>query len=67
MIELKMCPFCGGDARLYVSDGVRVICTDCKASSVLLNDTLDMTGKPYGRSVERVIEAWNRRATDDKR
>lgn len=66
MIELKPCPFCGGEACLYVSDGIRVICKDCEASSVILCDAFDMAGKPYGKSTERVIEAWNRRVTDDK-
>ena len=64
MVELKPCPFCGGEARLYVNDGIRVLCTDCKASSVILCDTFDMAGRPYGRSTERVIEAWNRREND---
>ena len=58
MIELKPCPFCGGEARLFVNDGVRVLCTKCRASSEILVDS-----EYYKTSaVEKVIEAWNRRA-----
>lgn len=58
MIELKSCPFCGGEARLFVDDGVRVLCTKCRASSKnLVDDECYET-----RAVEKVIEAWNRRA-----
>ncbi|MBO5831584.1 MAG: Lar family restriction alleviation protein [Alistipes sp.] len=60
MIELKPCPFCGGEARITadpeaVRDSQRrlwaftVVCDRCCASSGL-------TFKP-----ERAIEAWNRR------
>lgn len=58
MINLKYCPFCGGEARLFVSDGVRVLCTKCRASSKILADS-----ECYKTSaVGKVIEAWNRRA-----
>lgn len=58
MPELKPCPFCGGEARLFVNDGVRVLCTKCRASSKILVDS-----ECYKTSaVEKVIEAWNRRA-----
>ena len=61
MIELKSCPFCGGEARLFVNDGVRVLCTKCRASSEILADS-----ECYKTSaVEKVIEAWNRRTTND--
>ena len=57
MIELKSCPFCGGEARLFVNDGVRVLCTKCRASSKILVDS-----ECYKTSaVEKAIEAWNRR------
>lgn len=53
MIELKSCPFCGGEARLFVNDGVRVLCNKCRASSEILADS-----ECYKTSaVEKVIEA----------
>ena len=62
MIELKSCPFCGGEARLFVDDGVRVLCTKCRASSKILVDS-----ECYKtRAVEKVIEAWNRRVNNDE-
>ena len=61
MIELKPCPFCGGKARLFVSNGVRVICTKCRASSKILVDS-----ECYEtRAVEKVVEAWNGRTSND--
>lgn len=57
MIELKSCPFCGGKARLIASNGVRVICSKCNASSKVLVDNLVLETN----AVEQVIEAWNRR------
>lgn len=61
MIELKPCPFCGEKARLFVSNGVRVLCNKCNASSENMADS-----ECYKTSaVEKVIEAWNRRASND--
>lgn len=61
MIELKQCPFCGEKARLFVSNGVRVLCTKCHASSKILVDS-----ECYKTSaVEKVIEAWNGRTSND--
>lgn len=41
MVELKPCPFCGGRARLFVKDGVRVVCTRCYVSTRVLRDELE--------------------------
>lgn len=60
-IELKPCPFCGGKSRLFVRDGVRVICSECYASTKILTDNMECES----HAVERVIEAWNRRTTND--
>ena len=56
MIELKPCPFCGGKARLFVSNGVRVLCTKCGATTWTATDS-----ERVGTSaVEDVIKAWNK-------
>ena len=60
-IKLKPCPFCGGEATVFVSDegGVFVICIDCQTRTKKLADTLQYS-KPTN-AVKEVIEAWNRR------
>lgn len=58
MVDLKPCPFCGGEARLFVNDGISVVCTKCYARTMVRVDTME--GK--SSAVESVIEAWNRRA-----
>ena len=60
MFKLKSCPFCGGKAHLFVSDGVRVLCAKCGASSKILVDALTANGVA-GNATKAVIEAWNKR------
>lgn len=62
--ELKPCPFCGGEARLFVNDGVRVICTKCKAQTNTMMDTT--TDAHRFNSVRAAISRWNRRTEDGK-
>lgn len=64
-LKLKPCPFCGGEARLWVwSDGggVCVRCSDCYCQTDTKSD--DAFLKHLKPAVERVIEEWNRRAKD---
>ncbi len=58
--ELKPCPFCGGEAYLFVSNGVRVICPKCGATTKILVDGM-CANKVTGNATKAVIEAWNRR------
>lgn len=62
MIELKSCPFCGGKARLLVSNGVRVLCTKCGATTRILVDS----ERIETNAVEDVIKAWNRRKNNNE-
>ena len=60
MNNLKPRPLCGGKARLFVGDGVRVICSKCHAGTMILTDNMEYESN----SVETVVEAWNRRVND---
>lgn len=64
-IKLKPCPFCGGDARLWVwseGGGVCVRCTKCYCQTSTYSDD-DLLNR-LDSAVKRVIVAWNRRAKD---
>lgn len=61
--ELRPCPFCGGEAKLYVSDGVRIICLKCRAATKTLIDEYNGF-EIRTNAVRSVIEAWNRRVDD---
>ena len=73
--ELKSCPFCGREARLYVNrEGVAVVCTGwwlngCGCRTMSYSDWNQATGLDDWRdkktAVDKAIEAWNRRADND--
>lgn len=55
MEELKPCPFCGGEAKIFTPTiSTYIMCKECKASTNL-----------YSQS-EEAIEAWNRRYNDGR-
>ena len=62
MTELKKCPFCGGIARVYCDDGVRVMCIRCGCRTPVRKDAPEEWIKGLPLAVDVVIAEWNRRA-----
>lgn len=62
---LKPCPFCGGEAVLFVEHGVQVMCVSCGIRTSSKVDKIYQKGVSQERvatsSVDKVIEEWNRR------
>ena len=63
--ELKPCPFCGGKAEISVGrfdgkDTSFVLCTKCEARGEFF------VVSPKYASDEKAIEAWNRRAKNER-
>jgi hypothetical protein len=71
-IKLKPCPFCGGEARLQVTEkGVAVVCirlSECGCRTDRYQDFNVVTGwddwKKRRTAVENAVKAWNRRTRD---
>ena len=63
MIELKPCPFCGGDGSLNTNVNAKIVfgsCWDCGARSLVIQYKDRLTDK----DIADAIEAWNRRVND---
>ena len=60
--ELKPCPFCGGEAKIfaYNNGGMCVKCTKCSCQTESDSDVCYADWKRCS-VFERVIEVWNRR------
>ena len=59
-MELKNCPFCGGDGSITVSSKDKIIfghCYDCGARS----QPFRYEGFPTDCKFDKALEAWNRR------
>ena len=59
-IELKPCPFCGGDAELKNLER-RFEPWECSCN----NPECDAIAAAYGSTPEEAAENWNRRAGDE--
>lgn len=61
MMELKPCPFCGGDALLvhYTIAPCRVVCEECGCGTHwFANEESDMAVAAWNRRAERTCGEW---------
>ncbi len=64
--ELKPCPFCGGQAKVLIDPDGTPSGIHCKCGA--LTRFLFMprvVGENFGAVQERIVERWNRRASND--
>lgn len=80
-VELKSCPFCGGEAKVYTTESRQSYrravakCQTCFAELRCegggyhdfpeVDDAFEKRRLSNERAKDRVIRAWNRRATDE--
>jgi Lar family restriction alleviation protein len=64
MMELRPCPFCGGEAEYRHVSGIRHPWSGVQADALAITVNCIRCGAtiPSGMSQERVTAAWNRRA-----
>ena len=67
MKELKPCPFCGGEGKVFAYDGggICVKCMTCSCQTFVTSDGNRVNAKSYS-AYERVTDAWNRRAESEE-
>jgi hypothetical protein len=68
MSELKPCPFCGGKATINFDAQLEPFGIWCPGCHMLVKFTkVKPVGKneKFGRCMDDIAEAWNRRATDE--
>lgn len=61
-INLRSCPFCGGEAVFAMNEAVYVVCRNCGAQTengIYCNDAASICSVAW-----HAIDAWNRRADD---
>ena len=66
-IKLKPCPFCGGEAIVFVAQdhGVRVACINCVCGTFWAQDSSTAVFANKPSAIARVVDAWNRRMTHE--
>ena len=72
MAELRLCPFCGGEARTKAVIGqlgmivIKAGCFDCevwKYSEINSGDSIEK----FNEVVQKVVSKWNRRFDDERK
>lgn len=67
-MELKPCPFCGGEAILITSPHIGIVYIQCQSCTAMVGRKRkiisSMIGKEFFANKQEAIEAWNVRADD---
>ena len=78
MADLKPCPFCGGEADIWIKSQNRHpfvgsyilvkcdVCGACTKTFYNLNDIPEDDSWTHWETAERAIKAWNRRVNEPK-
>ena len=67
MNELKPCPFCGGKAKLKISEYTLNCVAFCEKCNVIMKRNLKGNSKLRAMLTELMTEEWNRRYEEPKR
>lgn len=67
MIDLKPCPFCGGEAQMKFGIDGDVSCIWCKSCKAMTHWTAIKTQghEPFGVAMDKYAAAWNQRVADE--
>ena len=69
-MELKPCPFCGGEAMLIANPSIGIVYIQCQSCTAMVGRKRkiisSMIGKEFFANKQEAIEAWNRRAGDGR-
>lgn len=60
MIELMTCPFCGGEAMVFVNESVFVMCKKCHCQTMPRRDSCIAECEKYN-ALDAVLKNWNSR------
>lgn len=65
MPELRLCPFCGGEAVVYKENGdemVSIACSECGCGTAYISGASSTEKK-----IEIAAQDWNRRFDDERK
>ena len=69
-MEMKPCPFCGGEAMLIANPSIGIVYIQCQSCTAMVGRKRkiisSMIGKEFFANKQEEIEAWNRRADDGR-
>lgn len=62
MVDLKGCPFCGGEAKTKINDSTLNCVAFCEKCNVIMKRNFKGNSKLHALLADLMAEEWNRRA-----